>query len=110
MKPTEQNLVKFEKWLIDNPIWINEAEPLTLKKFIDLSDLLKTGVYEAYYDSLDNIVINVKRLDEGSYRATINEEVIVNSTIDFVAGSFSSRPEAFTEAFKKANELLNSNQ
>ena len=96
MKTTEKNKKQFEEWY-----YIFEEE-LTIREFYELHFEMQLGVYLAYYDSKGISVEAHKTLDD-MFTSYVNG----NKVLKKFAESIESRIEAYKEAFKKANELIN---
>ena len=108
---TGKNKEKFEEWCCENG---NYA--LYNKKYLALMDEydcfiiyfdelpieMQKGVYEAYYDSLGNRIDTFFMPMSGQYGFEINEK-FAGEDLD----SFNTRKEAFTQALKEADKLIN---
>jgi len=101
---TNKNKEQFEKFLVNEIYSENEYHNKedALSHFYTLKESMQIGVYLAYYDSLD-FDVNVERISDlyditilNSCREILYEKIEINS-----------RNEAYQEAFKKANELIN---
>lgn len=91
---TDKNLEQFEKWY-------NEYD----ENYIDINHLqfeMQIGVYLAYYDSLDYYIDVSSFLNCKDYF-----RFKINGSMQYDKESLSSRNEAYKEAFKKANDLIN---
>jgi len=105
---TGKNKEQFEKWYKSKPLddRTNPYTPFTFKGFLLMPFEIQIRVYFAYYDSLGMKVYTM---------GSISEEKLWSCSIwmdgDFEElieeYNFKSRNEAYKEAFKKANELIN---
>ena len=94
---TDKNERQFKSW------YYNEClnEEIDYYSFVLLPFEMQIGVYLAYYDSLD-LLIGIEY--QYGFKWTLLE---VNEGQDFHCGGFDTRNEAYKEAFKKANDLIN---
>ncbi len=99
---TGKNEAKLSKWLVDTKRYINTAT------FFHLEFEEKIGVYLAYYDSLGvEIMVKSWRQSKNVFIYSVNElykESCYSNDEDKI---FNTRNEAYKEAFKKADEMLN---
>lgn len=104
---TDKNKEQFEKYFTDN----YDSEFMPDDKFsryiwfIKQPFEMQIGVYLAYYDSL-GVYINISFYKSNSTFANCSYKII-SKGIDLFEHTFISRNEAYKEAFKKANELIN---
>ena len=101
---TGKNKIKFEEFIPTSMDIGNWEKDSVVEWFYTLDEKLQQGVYIAYYDSLN--------VDTGANKYVSRE---LESGFMWFAGYGSeiergfadSRPEAYREAFKKADELVN---
>jgi len=98
---TGKNKQQFEKWLEKN---FNNH----YGDFNSLDFRFQIGVYLAYYDSL-GIYINVISDFEHICLETFNYEIIFKNHVNEIECNqgIKTRNEAYKEAFKKADEIIN---
>ena len=108
---TDKNKEQFENWVTDNEPLCRWAfsygeNGLTFEEmdFYKLPFEMQIGVYLAYYDSLDMVLET-----EFDHVSTKTDGVgwcwWINGNGDFK--EYNTRNEAYREAFKKANEIVN---
>ena len=101
---TGKNKKQFEKWYKNRPII--DGLPVTLNGFHKLEFEMQIGVLLAYYDSL-GIILNIN-YDQLGWLINICKKENANLIhLDF--NSIETRNEAYKEAFKKADKLINKN-
>jgi hypothetical protein len=93
---TGKNLDKFHRWY--NKSKINVGYPL----FMQYSFEMQIGVYLAYYDSF-GMDVSVEQV-ASTFDIMISDE---KREVLYEVYNFHSRNEAYKEAFKKANDLVN---
>lgn len=111
---TGKNREQFENWYFDNDMNASRCS-MDLLSFYGLPFEMQIGVYLAYYDSLGVVIymdysatrkvfytIGIEINKSGTHE---NYNVIINGVCD--SRYFDSRNEAYKEAFKKADELIN---
>lgn len=100
---TRKNKIEFEDWYIHKSSGYNEHN-INVLEFYQLPFEMQIGVLLAYYDSL-GIDIDMDSWEDG-FSIMI---FIKNTDLDGiqVGEIFESRPQAFEEAFKKADEIRN---
>ena len=97
---TKENKIQFEKWYPET-YKIDENYNLSLEDFYRLNPQLQIGVYLAYYDWL-GIGIDVMTTREEN---SVYFEYCINEEGDRDLSN--TRNEAYKEAFKKADEIVN---
>ena len=106
MELTGENKEQFEKWLFTQEYSVTRMIRLALSDFYEWIPFeMKIGVYLAYYDSLD-----IHITTEPTYWNQDDElEWAYSVEVNRVgSGTFTeSRNEAYKEAFKKADEIVN---
>ena len=106
---TKGNKEQFEKWVTNQYFWDEEF------LFSDYPFVMQIGVYLAYYDSL-GLMIYVEYhphkkdfthviLDKEKNGTHLHYNVYFNGVCD--DEKFNTRNEAYKEAFKKADKLIN---
>ena len=96
---TGKNKEQFEKWL-------KVKYPHFWRSFYNLPKTMQIGVYLEYLDSVEcYITLDFYRPMDDEPREF--EYDIYNKDDWTSQGSFTTRQEALTEAFKKADELIN---
>ena len=107
---TDKNKEQFEKWYFD--IQPNNSNFMPSHIFYRLTFEMQIGVYLAYYDSLGiDIDVNQEELTFNQSGIYINNKELrekIGLSVD-VPGSWKTRNEAYKEAFKKADTLINEN-
>ena len=99
---TGKNKEQFEEWYVNN-----DYEMMDLRSFYNSRFEMQIGVLLAYYDSLDqNITVEPTFMDadngEMKWMYTIESHAVGTGKC-----GWETRNEAYKEAFKKANELIN---
>jgi len=102
---TDDNLELFRGFYNERFLHQNQ---LLLKDFFKMDISLQIGVYLAYYDSLD-IRIMIIPFNSGSTKYFDIEIEPRKKYGQPEISYFKSRNEAYKEAFKKANEIINNN-
>ena len=110
MELTRENKIQFEKWYNEKPI--NNSLPVTLGGFKKLSFEMQIGVFLAYYLEKHNLVVSVSI---GVNFVTDNHdgfdydihEVGAHFPQTKYAGHCTAHAEAYEEAFKQANIIVN---
>ena len=108
---TGRNKEQFEKWIITNRkdyslvnseylAWISKGELGGLRYWNELPFEMQTGVYLAYYDSL-GIDVDVRLSMKYFFR------VWIGASIKRLGEDIDSRNEAYKEAFKQADKIMN---
>ena len=119
---TDKNKEQFDKWynvkfrfdLISstNPNNYIVSTTPPIDSFYRLPFEMQIGVYLAYYDSLGiDIDVNQEELTFNQAGIYINNKELrekIGLSVD-VPGSWKTRNEAYKEAFKKADTLINEN-
>lgn len=102
MKPTEKNKEQFEKWYDYDYDFI-------ISDFYDLPFEMQLGVFLAYYDSKGFFIDSEKCYDLVAEYLTDEWESGFWYKKDYhgTKGYFKTRNEAYKEAFKQANILMN---
>jgi len=108
---TDKNKEQFEEWydkIYSIPLY---SEPNGEKDFYILPFEMQIGVYLAYYDSLSKTKIiadyDVNKKDWFVWVLKDQRVRILMRDNTLERMSFNSRNEAYKEAFKQANELIN---
>ena len=96
---TDKNKGQFKKWFFKQGYFGNLEPFQQWYAFCALPFEMKIGVYLAYYDSLD---LEIYFQCDNTIIMFFNEERV---EVEFI--EFKSRNEAYKEAFKKANDLIN---
>ena len=104
---TGKNKEQFEKWLENQCKQMNynicQWNDFDLEIWEQKDFRMKIGVYLAYYDSLNKfITVDLKNSNSWKYEIFTKDDIIED--IEFI-----DRNEAYKEAFKKANDLINNN-
>ena len=116
---TEKNKEQFEKYLYDYYVlqYGKTEDLLSYAEMIDwvsafnvLPFEMKIGVYLAYYDSLRINIDVVLIFISSTYSLEIENTQGVLGVISYDAHKFKTRKEAYIEAFKKIDELINQNK
>ena len=95
-----KNKEQFEIWfLLRKDLQIMFVGENILQIFSELPFEMQIGVYLAYYDSLDIVIETTKNDVLNWWFFTIN--------LEFFNAEYKSRNEAYKEAFKRANKLIN---
>ena len=104
---TGKNKEQFEKWYINDLLKVNECAKNegVLKEFYSLNLLFQIGVYLAYYDSLGNIDIETECRPLWNGAEEKEHQFLINRI--YQKGVFKTRNEAYQEAFKQADKLIN---
>ena len=104
---TDKNKEQFEKWYLKDfmgykdPRHLEQYKKIELERFYNMPFQMQIGVYLAYYDSLPNMTIEIcKTPSTGRWYYMIDDN---SGEKEFV----NTRNEAYKEAFKKADELIN---
>ncbi len=102
---TGKNKEQFEKWYLtltrkERKDYIKFTDAQILRKFYRSIFEMQIGVYLAYYDSL-GLDVDVRLSSEYFFR------VWIGSNPKSVGEGFKTRNEAYQEAFKKADQLIN---
>jgi len=105
---TKKNKIQFEEWLSDGRWFDTLPIKLGLTRFNRLPFEMQIGVYLAYYDSLV-LDIEIGRFDTDEDSTLLDYFTILLSyknEIKHLEGK-DTRNEAYKEAFKMANKLIN---
>ena len=99
---TGKNEIAFYNWLMK---WKGNRE--YFPSFQDLHFSMQQGIYLEYLDSIGYYIDN----RQNPYKIGVYEYFIWNDSVTskkrILGEGFKSRSEALTEAFKKADELIN---
>ena len=99
---TGKNKEQFLNWMLSKRPRIQAKYGISLK---DVPFEMKIGVYLAYYDSSQNIYIEV--WDSSIFIPNKINPWGIRVTNNYSNVGFKSRNEAYKEAFKKADEIVN---
>ena len=105
---TDKNKEQFEKWYKEN-ISIDLNQKLGELAFYNIAFEMQIGVYLAYYDSLDYAIDVYQEPMHEIESIYYGYEILNNYRTIFSREDYKSRNEAYKEAFKKANSIVNNN-
>lgn len=104
---TGGNKIQFEKWYEDKFNTVNKGGYIHIVGFYNLCFEYQIGVYLAYYGSLGYYITNDwgNQLNEVVYKSSV-----WNNRKEHLTCDGDTRNDAYKEAFKKADELVNKNK